>query len=53
MIGEHTLTHDHADEQPLTQSGLEIPDDVNEVTIEGRDTDSGFVGGTLTIDVPR
>ncbi|MGO1384402.1 MAG: hypothetical protein ACTHWA_01610 [Arachnia sp.] len=55
VLGEHTLGHDHAGEQPFTrtQSGLDIPDGVDEVTVEGRDTDNGFGGGTLTIDVPR
>ncbi|WP_435201220.1 hypothetical protein [Janibacter sp. GS2] len=54
-LGEHTLGHDHADEQPVTrtQTGLEIPDDVDVVTIEGRDTENGFGGATLDITVPR
>lgn len=54
-LGEHTLGHDHADEQPVTrtQTDLEIPDDVDVVTIEGRDTENGFGGATLDITVPR
>ncbi len=53
LYGVHTLTHDHAGEQPFTrrQSGVEIPDDVAEVTIEGRDLVNGFGGTTLTIDL--
>ncbi|BDZ42581.1 hypothetical protein GCM10025865_18800 [Paraoerskovia sediminicola] len=55
VLGEHTLAHDHASEQPFTrtQSGVEIPDGVTEVTVEGRDQQYGFGGGTLTVDVPR
>ena len=53
VFGVHTLTHDHANEQPFTrrQSGVEIPDEVTEVTIEGRDQANGFGGGTVTIDL--
>ena len=55
VLGEHTLTHDHADEQPVTrtQSGLEIPDGVDVVTVQGRDTENGFGGATLEVEVPR
>ena len=55
VLGAHTLTHDHADEQPVTrsQNGLEIPAGVERVTVEGSDTANGYGGATLTIDVPR
>ncbi len=55
VLGTHMLDHDHADEQPFsrTQSGLKIPDDVDSVTVQGRDKDNGFGGETVTIDVPR
>ncbi len=55
VLGEHTLTHDHADEQPVTrtQSGLEIPDGVDVVTVEGGDTENGYGGATLEVEVPR
>lgn len=51
VYGEHTLAHDHASEQPFTrrQSGVEIPVDVSEVTIEGRDLLNGFGGATRTV----
>lgn len=51
VYGEHTLTHDHATEQPFTrtQSGVTIPDDVIEVTIEGRDLLNGYGGETKTV----
>ncbi len=53
VYGVHTLTHDHAAEQPFTrrQYGVEIPADVDEVTIEGRDLVNGFGGSTRTIDL--
>ena len=55
VFGVHTLTHDHASEQPFTrrQSGVMIPDDVTEVTIEGRDLVNGYGGDTRTVPVPR
>ena len=51
VFGIHTLAHDHANEQPFTrtQTGVEIPDDVTEVTIEGRDRTNGFGGDTVTV----
>jgi hypothetical protein len=54
-LGSHTLLHDHAGEQPFTrtQSGVEIPADVSEVTVEGRDQQYGYGGGTATADVPH
>lgn len=53
VYGVHTLTHDHAGEQPFTrrQSNVEIPDDVDEVTIEGRDLANGFGGTTFLVDL--
>jgi hypothetical protein len=55
VYGVHTLAHDHAAEQPFTrrQSGVQIPPDVREVTVEGRDRINGFGGATLTIELPR
>lgn len=55
VLGTHTLAHDHANEQPFTrtQGGVEIPADVDEVTVEGRDQRFGFGGDTVTVDVPR
>ncbi len=51
VLGEHTLGHDHASEQPFTrtQSGVTIPDGTTELTIEGRDQVSGYGGETKTI----
>ena len=55
IYGERVLTHDHAAEQPFTRSqpGIEIPDDVVEVVIEGRDLEFGYGGTTFTLVLPR
>ena len=49
-----TLAHDHASEQPFkrAQSGVEIPDGVDTVVVEGRDTDNGYGGATITARLP-
>ncbi|QYH34530.1 hypothetical protein [Salinibacterium sp. M195] len=54
VLGEHTLTHDHASEQPFTrtQSGVEIPEGIAEVTIEGRDQTNGYGGTTVAVELP-
>ena len=54
-LGEHQLGHEHSDEQPFTraQTGLRIPGDVDEVTVEGRDQANGYGGGTVDVEVPR
>ncbi len=55
VYGEHTLGHDHANEQPFTrtQRGVEIPPDVTEVTVEGRDLEHGYGGRTVTVTIER
>lgn len=55
VLAEHELGHDHANEQPFTRSRgpFEIPDNVQEVTIEGHDQEHGYGGATVTIEVPR
>ncbi|MGB3736808.1 MAG: hypothetical protein WA964_17750 [Ilumatobacter sp.] len=55
VFGERILTHDHASEQPFTrsESGIEIPDDVTAVTIEGRDQEFGYGGDTFELTLPR
>lgn len=53
VLGEHELMHDHANEQPFTrtQTGLEIPEGTEEITVEGRDLENGYGGETVTIPV--
>ncbi len=55
QYGERFLTHDHANEQPFTrsESGIEIPDSVDVVTIQGRDQVSGWGGETFELTLER
>ena len=45
--------HDHANEQPFarTQTGLEIPQDAQRITLEARDLKNGYGSDTVTIPV--
>lgn len=54
VLAEHTLAHDHANEQPFTRSdpGVAIPDGVEQVTVEGRDLCNGYGGATFDAPVP-
>lgn len=54
LLGEHTLTHDHASEQPFTrtQFGVEIPASITTILIEGRDKQYGFGGTIVTVPLP-
>lgn len=54
VLAEHDLAHDHANEQPFTRTRgpFEIPDDLDQVVVEGRDLVNGYGGGAVTIDVP-
>lgn len=54
VYGERLLLHDHAAEQPFTRSltGVEIPADVDVVTIQGRDLVNGYGGGDAMVAVP-
>ena len=54
-LGIRELGHDHQNEQPFTRtlSGVDIPEGVTEVTIEGRDQVYGWGGDTVTVAVPQ
>jgi hypothetical protein len=54
VYGEHTLAREHANEQPFTrtQSGVEIPNEVDQVTVEERDSKHGYAGTTVTCSCP-
>ncbi len=51
VLGIRELDHDHQNEQPFTRSlsGVEIPSNVIELTIEGRDLVNGWGGQTVKI----
>ena len=53
-LGVRELLPGRADEQDFTRSldGLEIPADVAEVIVEGRDQQHGWGGGTVRVPVP-
>jgi hypothetical protein len=55
VLGVRELAHDHQNEQPFTRqlTGVLIPADVDQVTIEGRDQVSGWGGGTVIVPVPE
>jgi hypothetical protein len=55
VYGTRELAHDHAAEQPFTRTvqAVEIPDDVDVVTIEGRDQVHGWGGGTFELALTR
>lgn len=54
-LGVRELTHDHAAEQPFTRSltGVVIPPEVEEVTVEGRDLVNGWGGATMSVTIER
>jgi hypothetical protein len=53
VLGVRELTHDHAAEQPFTRSlaGLPVPDSVDVVTIEARDSEFGWGGSTVDVEL--
>ena len=54
VLGERTLWHDHADEQPFTRDlyGVEIPSTVRRVILQARDQRYGWGGKTLEVALP-
>ncbi len=47
------LLHHHAGEQPFTRSlsGVELPDGIETVTVEGRDLENGWGGATVDVNL--
>lgn len=54
VYGIRELLHDHASEQPFTRSltGVELPDEVASVVVQGRDSTHGWGGAELVVEVP-
>ena len=55
VYGTRELLHPHVNEQPFTRSlsGVSIPEDVDRVTVEARDSVHGWGGSTVEIALPR
>lgn len=55
VYGVRELAHDHRAEQPFTRSqgGIEIPEGVEVVTVQGRDQVSGWGGDTVEVQLER
>lgn len=51
VLGERVLAHPHDNEQPFTrsQSGIVIPDEVDEITVRAHDTVHGWGGQEATV----
>ncbi len=54
-LGIRELAHDHASEQPFTREleGVEIPEGVKKITVEGRDSVNGWGGQTFLYALPE
>lgn len=54
VYGQRVLAHPHVNEQPFTrsQSGIEIPADVSEVTVRSGDKVHGFGGKEMPVKLP-
>ena len=55
VLGVRELAHPHVNEQPFTRSlsGVEIPGNVEKVTIRSHDKVHGLGGAEMTVDVPH
>ncbi len=51
--GVRELAHDHAGEQPFTRSlsGVELPDEIDSVIVEGRDQVNGWGGEVADVSL--
>jgi len=55
VLGSRELLHPHVNEQPFTRSltGVEIPGEVEKVTIRAHDNVHGLGGAEMTVAVPH
>ena len=54
VLGKRVLAHPHVNEQPFTRSlsGVDIPDDIKEVTVRAHDKIHGLGGAIKRIKLP-
>jgi hypothetical protein len=55
VLGTRVLLHPHESEQPFTRSlgGVNIPAQVTQVTLRAHDSEHGYGGAEVTVDVAR
>ncbi len=55
VLGTRILYHPHENEQPFTRSlrGIKIPETVKKVTVRAHDSEHGYGGKELTIDLNK
>jgi len=54
LLATRVLHHPHVNEQPFTRSldGINIPEGINAVTLQGHDSVHGYGGETIRISLP-
>lgn len=54
VFGSRELMHPHVDEQPFTRSldDVEIPPEVQSVTVQAHDSVHGYGGSKVSVDIP-
>jgi hypothetical protein len=54
VYGTRVLAHPHDDEQPFTRSlnGVDVPDEISQVTIRAHDLVHDFGGKEMVMDLP-
>lgn len=55
VLGTRILHHPHENEQPFTRSlsGVEIPEDITEVTVRANDSQHGYDGKPMVVKLAR
>ena len=55
VLATRVLVHPHVEEQPFTRSlgGVRLPDSLKAVTVAGHDSEHGYGGMEMTVDLPE
>ena len=55
VLATRVLAHPHVDEQPFTRSlgGVKIPAGLNRVTVAAHDSQHGYGGSEMSVDLPQ